>query len=183
MSKKIEEWRPVVGYEGLYEVSDWGNVRSVQRTIKTSTGERKYKERLLTLYKKENNYYIVSLWNAGVGKYKFVHKLVAEAFIPNPENKPTVNHINHIRTDNRIENLEWATIPEQFDDIWKAIRKNYPSYSKKVYKYSADGKLISIYPSTMEVERELGISNGSVSKWCLGKRKDKNGYIWSYNPL
>lgn len=101
-----EIWRDVVGYEGLYQVSNIGRVKSLPRngTIK--------EERILKPRITKNGYLYVHLRNGSISKYVKVHKMVAVAFIPNPENKPQINHINGIKTDNRVDNLEWNTASE-----------------------------------------------------------------------
>lgn len=105
MSRLVEEWRPVVGYEGLYEVSDWGRVKSLG-------SERYHVIRILKGYVGSIGYRVVNLYKDGKPIKKFIHRLVVEAFIPNPENKPCVDHINTIRDDNRVENLRWANYIE-----------------------------------------------------------------------
>ena len=97
----METWKDIEGYEGLYQVSDYGNIRNVRRNKNLKPSLNKY------------GYLIVSLFKNGNKKYFSIHRLVAEAFIPNPENKPTVDHINTIRTDNRVSNLRWLTHKEQ----------------------------------------------------------------------
>ena len=117
MSKEVEEWRPVVGYEGLYEVSDWGNVRSLDRSFVNSIGCRRfYKGQMLKKVLNCYGYHIVSLrdsnHNGHEGK---VHRLVAEAFIPNPENKPYIGHLKTMengledKTANEAWNIAWMT--------------------------------------------------------------------------
>ena len=142
----------------------------------------KWKKEFLKPILKDTGYYEVQLWKKCKRTHKPIHKLVAEAFIPNPENKPTVNHKNHIRTDNRVENLEWSTIPEQFDEIWKEKSKNNSKKSKQVYQYTLDGELVNIWPSTMEAQRN-GFENSKIGKCCSGKQLTHKGYKWSYNPL
>ena len=107
-----EEWRPVVGYEGLYEVSSLGRIKII-RTNK-----------LMKLYKNNKGYYIVSLSRTGVKKKFLVSRLVALAFIPNPDNKPYVDHINTIPTDNRVENLHWVTQSENLANPISRARLN-----------------------------------------------------------
>lgn len=97
-----ENWRPVVGYEGLYKVSDWGWVKSLHH----------HKSRILTSYVTPRGYLVVTLYKNGKRKTVKVHRLVAMAFISNPENKPEANHKNKIRSDPRAENLEWVTKKE-----------------------------------------------------------------------
>jgi hypothetical protein len=101
-----EVWRDIVGYERLYQVSNWGRVKSLPRngTIK--------EERILKPRVTKNGYLYVHFRNGNISKYVKIHRLVAEAFIPNPENKPQVNHINGNKLDNRVDNLEWNTASE-----------------------------------------------------------------------
>lgn len=112
----IEEiWKDVVGYEGRYQVSNLGRVRSVDCILQKEDGKSEYRKgRLLKLIPNHNGYYQVFFGECGKGQRKrlSVHRLVAIAFIPNPENKPCIDHINTIRTDNRIENLRWVTFSE-----------------------------------------------------------------------
>ena len=105
----IEEWRPIEGYEGLYEVSSYGRVRSLDRYVK-SKGEsyRLHKGRVLSPIKDTGDYLKVDLCCNGKCKTINVHKLVAEAFLPNPDNLPEVNHIDEDKINNRVDNLEWC---------------------------------------------------------------------------
>jgi hypothetical protein len=108
-----EEWRDIPQYEGLYQVSNQGQIRSIDRIVRRN-GETTKNLRgfiLLPLYQK-SGYMFVFLSKNGKAKRMAIHRAVALAFIPNPENKPEVNHINEDKTDNRVENLEWATIKE-----------------------------------------------------------------------
>lgn len=104
-----EKWKDVIGYEGLYQVSSKGRVRSVDRLVSSAGRFRKEKGRVKALSANHDGYPRVGLYKGGKGKYFSVHRLVAAAFIPNPENKPLVDHINGTRNDNRVKNLRWAT--------------------------------------------------------------------------
>lgn len=105
-----ERWKPVVGFEGYYEVSSIGRVRSVGRDITRSDGVvRHYEPRLMSLHLNTDGYSQVKLSSNHVSRYYSVHRLVAMAFIANPENLPEVNHIDAVRTNNTVENLEWCT--------------------------------------------------------------------------
>lgn len=125
-----EIWKDIKEFEGLYQVSNHGNVRSLDREIHylvkgKYNGKRFFKGQIISQYKINSGYLVVSLNKNGHNKKKLVHILVAEAFITNYENKPTVNHKNHIRTDNRVENLEWATYEEQWDEILREKNKEF----------------------------------------------------------
>ena len=102
----IEEWRPIEGYEGLYEVSSYGRVRSLDRFIVDSLGHKRfYKGKVLSPIKDKNGYLSVKLQE---GNKHNIHRLVAEAFLPNPDNLPQVNHKNEVKSDNCVDNLEWC---------------------------------------------------------------------------
>src|SRR5882724_7621941 len=112
MKTDVDIWKPVQAYEGYYEISNSGIVRSLERTIAFSKGSRKLKSR--TLQSRMNNcgYAEVRLSKNGIKKTTFVHIILAQAFIPNPDAKPEINHRNGIKVDNSLENLEWVTHSE-----------------------------------------------------------------------
>ena len=162
---KNEEWRDVVGYEGLYQVSDQGRVKSFKWN----------KERFLKPSMDKDGYLLVTLCAGGKRKTLKVHRLVCEAFHENPDNKPQVNHINEDKTDNRACNLEWCTCKQNVNHGSRNER-----VSKPVGQYSLDGKLIKLWPSTMEAERQAGFNHGNISQVANGKYKQAYGCIWKY---
>lgn len=135
MQSIAEIWKDVQGYEGLYQVSNLGRVKSVGRFVdRLASGHCWQKERILKLHKKHNGYLGVILCKDGKSKNFKVHRLVAIAFIPNPENKPYIDHINAIKTDNNINNLRWVTCKENMNNPLTKVRfvgKNNPFYGKK----------------------------------------------------
>ena len=162
-----EVWRPIEGFEGLYEVSNLGRVKSVERI---DSNNHPVKERILKPDKHNNGYLYVALWKDGRKKNYAVHRLVSKAFIPNPNNLPEVNHINEIKTDNRVSNLEWMTT------------KQNTRYSNAVAvnQFTLDGKFIRRWDCIRDIEYSLGFQHGHISKCCKGKLKSAYGFLWKY---
>lgn len=125
-----ETWKSVVGYEGLYEVSNLGNVRSVDRTLNCKDGKIKHRKGHLLSPKTDEGYFRVSLSKDGVKKLYKVHRLVAMAFIPNPDNLPVVNHKDEDKKNNKVENLEWCTV--QYNSTYgSSVEKNLKTRVEK----------------------------------------------------
>lgn len=186
MSKKIEEWRPIQGYEGLYEVSDWGRVKSVDRIITRKNGRKlPFKEKILKGGKNNMGYLLVCLNKDGKETWKLVHRLVAEAFLPNPQNLPQVNHKDETPTNNHVENLEWCTAKYNTNygtGIQRMTKKllNRQDKSKRVDQIDAQtGEVIYKWTSTREAERN-GYNSTSVAACARGERKTHKGYVWKY---
>ena len=111
-----EVWKDIKGYEGLYQVSNMGRVKSLERFVNSpmlKDGRKKIESKILKQFNNQQGYLKVQLYKESISKYSFVHRLVATAYIDNPINKPTVDHLNTIRNDNRVCNLKWATQSEQ----------------------------------------------------------------------
>jgi len=132
-----ELWKDIVGYEGLYQVSNLGRVKRLlgERKNLLTGGSSIYKEHEIKRNKIGNQYEYVILSKNKKTRKKYVHQLVAEAFIPNPENKPQINHINGIKTDNRLENLEWVTRSE---NMQHAYRNNLIKKHKEINNAAAN---------------------------------------------
>ena len=177
---KNEEWRDVAGYEGLYQVSSEGRVKSLERTFIDNSGrKRTVKERILKLRTDRYGYLVVDLRDGGKRKHFKVHRLVCQAFHENPENKLDVNHIDENKTDNRACNLEWCTRRENCNHGTRNER-SAKNRSKSVGQYTHDGELVKIWPSAMEVQRQTGFSQGHICKAANGKCKQAYGFRWKY---
>lgn len=172
-----EIWKPVVGYEG-YEVSNLGRVKSLERY--DSRGQIVH-QRIMKEEICKNGYRRVCL---GLGsrkerKHCLIHRLVAIAFIPNPNNYPCINHINEDKTDNRVENLEWCT--HQYNNTYKdRLEKSAKKHNKKVVQYDLDMNLICNYNSITEAAKINNICETSIITCLKGRYKTAGGYIWKY---
>ena len=197
MEENIEIWKPVVGYEGLYEVSSYGRVRSLD---KITTDGRRIKGKILKTQIGNTNggYKKAYLYNKDGVKTFNVSRLVAFAFIPNPENKPYVDHINTIRTDDRAENLRWVTPKENSNNpltlnhfprgdkhpkagLGKFGKLN--GHSRPIMQYTKEGVFIREWECSLQVQRELGIWGANITKCCQGVYKSTGGYIWKYKEV
>lgn len=174
-----EIWRNIEGYECLYQVSNLGRVKSLGN-------DKTRKEKILRQIKDKDGYLQVILCKEGKKKCFKVHRLVANAFIPNPNNYPTVNHNNEIKTDNRVSNLCWMDYSQQQRHgtcIQRRVEKERNGVlSKQVYQYDNNHNLIKIWQSTREVGRNV-YNQGAVAACCRGEAKSHRCYIWSYYPL
>lgn len=175
-----EVWKDIYGYEGLYQVSNLGRVKSFYaRNGRLSNQSRTLKPKLdrygylkLTLCKNKNY------------KYVTIHRLVATSFIDNPENKSEVNHKDGNKLNNCVENLEWLTGLENIYHAFTAgltpkTPLNNPK-SIKISQYDLNGNFIKTFPSTREVERELGFSHSTVGKAAKSKTHFSHNFLWRY---
>ena len=177
---KNEEWRDVVGYEGLYQVSNQGRVKSLERKVPhCSGGERIQKERILKQATTYNGYLLVSLCAGGKPKKVTVHRLVCEAFHKNHENKPCVNHIDENKTNNAASNLEWCTYEEN-NNHGTHKERVAKSLSKPVAQCTKEGGLVKTWSSLTEIGKQTGFSIGNISQVTNGNRKQAYGFIWKY---
>lgn len=157
-----EIWKPIKGYEGLYEVSNFGRIR---RYLQLNTNNKGYKH--ITLIK-DNKKTDVS-----------IHRLVAEAFLPNPDNLPCVNHKDENPSNNFVNNLEYCTYKYN-SNYGTAQQQKSHKLSKPVCQYSLDNELIKIWPSLTECKNKEGFNIGHIYECCRGIRKTHKGFKWSY---
>lgn len=187
----VEEWKPVVNFEKLYEVSNLGNVRSLQYH-----GKKRIK--IMSLSSDKLGYKLVKLrdWNNNiVGSYK-VHRLVAQAFIPNPDNKEQVDHIDTNPSNNIVSNLRWATPLENQNNpiTLSRLKGNLTNYNKSlkhredvqksqgfpVIQLSKHNKVIAEYPSISDAANKLGTDASCIKRVCDGVRKHHRNFIFRY---
>lgn len=168
MTKEV--WKDVVGYEGLYKVSNLGNVYS------------NYVHRNLNGGYTLDGYRYVGLRKNNIRKNNLVHRLVAEAFIPNPDNLPIINHKDENPHNNNVDNLEWCDYLYNLLYNDGHIRRG-DKMAKHVYAYDKDGNLIAEYKSSREASRATNLSCGDISACCLNKINAYKDIVWSYSKL
>lgn len=168
-----------------YYITDTGDVYS-----RKYHPTRNKNERIVKLRPQKSRYLLICLFKDGKRNEKLIHRLVAEAFIPNPENKPQVNHKNGDKTDNRVENLEWTTNSEnQLHSVRVLGHKPIMPFKNKLGKeylkpiniivQIKDNKIIAEFFGTAEAERETGITYQNILKCCKGERNTAGGYQWA----
>ena len=160
-----EIWCPIKGYEGFYGVSDQGRVRSLKFG----------KERILKPIRNQQGYILVCLCKNREKKMCKIHRLVAQAFIPNPDNLPQVNHRDEDKTNNYVQNLEWCD--SKYNNNYGTRNQRI---SKTVLQYTKSGAFVREWKSTHDAERNLGYSKCNISKCCNGKLKSAYNFIWKY---
>lgn len=182
-----EIWKDIVGYEGLYQVSNFGRVRSLDRFVKGSHNNLKpVKGKILNPEKTQFGYLQVSLSRKNLKHKRFkVHRLVADSFIANPFNLPQINHKDEDKMNNRVDNLEWCDsfYNQNYGTCGERKHKhliNHPQMSIAVEQLTVSGEHIAFYPSMKEAGRQTGIKQGSISKVCSGERSQAGCYKWKY---
>ena len=185
-----EIWKDIEGYEGLYQVSSHGRVKSMERHL-IAKGGRCYnrRESILTARKFQKGYLGVGLYNgSGIRRMFQIHRLVAQAFIPNPQNFPQVNHKNENKKDNRAENLEWCTgsynmnYGSRKEKAIASIRKSRGTANRKVVQMTLEGKEIARYNIPSEASRATGIQKSQIYYCCAKKPyyHTAGGYRWAF---
>ena len=209
---KGEIWKPVRNYEGLYEVSNMGRVKSLERTVWCGLNGGCYRaipEKILEGYDDGHGYLQVELYKDGKGKWCSINRLVAQAFLENPQNLPEVNHKDENKKNNRVENLEWCsklynvnygTRNKKISEKLKG-RKHSEEHNKKVaeklrgrkqteesvkkrskpvFSVDKESGLIMWWESAKEASRQTGINQSNITQCCKGKVKSAGGHTWFY---
>lgn len=173
--KETEVWKDIQGYEGIYQVSNLGRVKSLPKMC----GVRWDDGRILKLQPDKNGYLYASLYSNNKQKHLKVHRLVAEAFIPNPEQLPCINHKDLCVYNNYVNNLEWCSYTYNNNYGGRATRAAEKNL-KPILQYDLDGKLIKEWQGGSVIKKELGINVNHIYSCCTGKRKTSNGFIWKF---
>ena len=182
----MENWKDIKGYEGFYQVSNLGRVRSLERDVYFPNGTiHRIKEKILVPVLDNKGYQFVGLHKNGKRKDMKVHRLVAMAFIPNPENKPMVNHKDENPLNNCVDNLEWCTA--QYNANY-GTRNERMIQNRRSYKLGNHPKAKAVFcvelnktfDCAKRAEEELGICVSSIRSACRGKRKTAGGFHWKY---
>lgn len=187
-----EVWKDIKGYEGYYQISNYGRVASIQRTFICK--DKKPQTRhfmILKPTKEKHGYMLIKLTKNDNHKGFLIHRLVAQAFIPNANNKPEVNHINGNKEDNRVPNLEWVNRSENMRHRIDVLGFKGGMFGKtgklnpkhKIVIQIKNNKVVREFFGSHEAERITGISSGSIRAACRGEHKSAGGYQWRYKTL
>ena len=188
----MENWKDIKGYEGYYQVSNEGRVRSLKRTISNNGGAQELEGKTKSTRIKNSGYEITDLYKNGERKTFMIHRLVADAFIPNHDNKSQVNHIDGNKLNNRVDNLEWVCQSENVIHSYECIREDKSNINAVSAMNKANSKKVmclndgSIYNSASEAAKQVGISSSLLMRCCRGERKsagkdsNNNKLRWKY---
>ena len=176
-----EIWKPIIETEGKYEISNWGNVRGVDRYARVcGNGRRLVKGKMIKPCRCTNGYLTL---NASMGNktlHLLIHRLVAQYFIPNPNKYPEVNHKDENPENNHVDNLEWCTPKYNCNYGTRNQRCMEKVIKKAVNQYTLDGEFVARYEMIKDAERKYGINSAQIVRVCKGKNRTAGGYIWKY---
>ena len=176
-----EIWKDIKDYEGLYQISNLGNIKSVTRKVKNKKyGTMIAKEKILKQNMSKAGYFTIGLCKNGKTKTTSVHRLVASTFILNPKNKPCINHLDNNPSNNNVKNLEWCTQKENIQHACKSGNMN--GVPKKINQYDLEENFIKTWKSMQEASRNLKIPASNICYCCKGysKYSHAGGFIWRY---
>lgn len=190
-----EQWRDVAGYDGYYQVSSCGRIKSVERYVQDRFGMKapyRIPEKILKPKRAHDGYLFVHLSKDGHAQPLRIHRLVAEAFIPNPNRLPTVNHKNEDKSDNRVENLEWCT-PAYNNKYGTRTQRSQMNqkHRRNVRMLSLDGEMLRIFPTCLSAARyitgepagkslRVRVTDNNIRRACRLQRHKAYGYRWEF---
>lgn len=179
MEKEI--WKDIEGYEGIFQVSNLGRIRSLDRYVNTCHGAKRIqKGRILKPTKCKNGYYEAQINHKGKRKIFLLHRLVGKYFLENPDNLPEINHKDEDVSNNCVENLEWCTSKYNANYGTRNIRMMEGRNFKPVIQLSKNGEFIKKWDKMSDACKETGADCSSLIRVCKGKQKTCVGYIWKY---
>lgn len=177
----MELWKDIKDFEGLYQISNMGRIKSLARPCK-GFGYKYAVDRIIKPLRMANGYYEAVLFRNGKRTIRMLHRVVAEAFIPNPDNLPLVNHKDENPQNNAVENLEWCTpkYNANYGNRQKKTRQSSLKYYKPVRQLDMDGNEVAIYQCMNDAMRATGIDSTQISRVCKGKNNTAGGYKWEF---
>ena len=184
-----EIWKDIKSYEGLYQISNTGKIKSLERYKDNHSKKQLVKEKIRKQIISKTGYYTCMLTKNGNLKLFKVHRIVAEAFIPNPNNYPIINHIDGNKLNNNVDNLEWCSYSHNEKEAYKlgliknntyGLKKYTDSLKKKIKQYDLKGNFLKEWNSVSEIKKELNYETTNICSCCKGKRKTAYGYKWKY---
>ena len=176
-----EVWKDVVGFEGIYQISNNGKLRSLDRIVVAKAGwvKREKGMDIKTNTIQNSGYVKVDLHKNGKAYGKLLHRLVAEAFIENPRNYPQINHKDQNKLNNSADNLEWCT--QMYNNHYgDCMERGAETQRRKFYQKDLDGNVVKIWSGFKKMQRETGYQRKTVYLCCIGKRDSYMGYKWEY---
>lgn len=175
----MEKWEDIKNFEGLYQISNLGRIKSLRRTVDTTKYKKIVEEKEMKQFIGTNGYMITTLSKNGKKYPIMVHRLVAETFISNPQNLPQVNHKDEDKTNNNVENLEWCD--RKYNCRYGTRNERVgEKQSKTVFMYDISNNLLAEFKSTVEASKKLGLTQATISYNCKKEcimRKHKNCYL------
>lgn len=170
--EREETWKDIRGFEGHYQISDKGRIKSIIRKNRLS-------ERILSPYMTKRGYLQVKLCIRGTTFPLSIHRAVAECFIPNPNNLPQINHKDENKKNNNVENLEWCT--NTYNNMYGTVKERRTfTCSKGVLQKDLDEKVVGDFKSLNEAVKCTGYTKSSIAKCCRGESETYKGFIWKY---
>lgn len=172
-----EIWKDIKGYEGYYQVSNFGKIKSLQFNNRTTHFLKR--EKILKMSSNKAGYQQVALYKNKTKKIVLVHRLVMEAFMQNPNNLEMVNHKDENPKNNIVTNLEWCS--RKYNSLYgNATKKMSEKHKKSIIQLTKEGKFVKKWNSAIDVYKELNISNSLISLCLTGKIKTAGGFKWIY---